>query len=127
MNHQSGISQGWARVGLGFLCLACFLMGGKTSSSQAVGGKHDLSGQIKIFDNYARDFQAAEKAVHGKDFETAEFLENTSRFVDERLYAVKYTLQIYDAMSCKTDKEKVKRLVNEQHCCPVKSRTESVG
>jgi hypothetical protein len=85
-----------------------------TASSQTAASKHDLSRDVKTFETYANDFRAAKQNVHGVEFEGTDFLENTSQMVEERLDDLSYTLRLYDRISCKADREKVKSLVKEQ-------------
>jgi hypothetical protein len=76
--------------------------------------KHDLSAEIKTFDSYTKDFHAALQSVHGEEFESANYLQELSAKVSERLTSLKYTLKIYDSISCKSDRETVKALVKDQ-------------
>jgi hypothetical protein len=76
--------------------------------------EHDLSAQVTIFGNYIKDFQEMGKSLSGESFDEANFLEQTSSLVQERLYATAAMLQMYDAISCKTDRANVRPLLKEQ-------------
>lgn len=102
------------RLTFGILFLTGFFLAGGMADSQVVANKHDLTPEISAFSDYTHDFQAATKTVQGAEVVTTSVLENISVIVEERLTSLKYTLQIYDMISSKTDREKVKSLVKEQ-------------
>jgi hypothetical protein len=101
-------------LAFGIVVLTSFFFVGEMADSQVAVGKHDLGGAINAFSNYTHDFQAATKTVKGEEVLTTSFLENVSVIIEERLTSLKYTLQIYDTISSKTDRDKVRSLVKEQ-------------
>jgi hypothetical protein len=75
---------------------------------------HDLSAQVKVFENYFTDFHEMEGPLHGEDLEEADFLEQTAFDIQERLYASNAMLRMYDNISCKADRAKVKTILKAQ-------------
>jgi hypothetical protein len=101
-------------LAFGIVVLTCFFFVGEMADSQVAAGKHDLSAAINAFSDYTHDLQAATKTVQGEEVLTTSFLENVSVIIEERPTSLKYTLQIYDTISSKTDRDKVRSLVKEQ-------------
>jgi hypothetical protein len=88
-------------------------------SSSAVMGKaqssnHDLSPQIKSFENYSKDFKAMEQPLKGQDLEVLFDLDHTATTAGDRLYAANAALEMYDGISFQPDRLRAKRILKEK-------------
>lgn len=76
---------------------------------------HDLSAISTAFDNYGRDFGAMERPLSpGNDLAALEFLQQVAMTSEDRIFAANTELQMYDSLSCGTDRVKVKRILKVQ-------------
>jgi hypothetical protein len=82
-------------------------------SQKAENNPHDLSALVTTFGNYEKDFQAMEKASDS-EFQMMEFLEQTALLAEDRIYAANAELKMYDAISCGSDRQKVKGILKDQ-------------
>jgi hypothetical protein len=82
---------------------------GKAQSSD-----HDLSPQIKVFENYNKDFKAMEQPLKGQDLEILFDLDHTALAAEDRLYAANAALEIYDSISSQPDRLRAKRILKEK-------------
>jgi hypothetical protein len=98
---------------IGAFFLIAFPISGE-SSLRVVSENHDLTGEIKRFADYRRDFESAQTKMSGEEWRATDFLNSVSRLDYERLDALQTTLEVYDRISCKTDREQVKALVRNQ-------------
>lgn len=81
---------------------------------QAQPNQHDLSEQIKTFENYSKDFRAMQEPLKGQDLEVLFDLDHTATTEEDRLYAANAALQIYDSISSPSDRAKAKVILKER-------------
>jgi hypothetical protein len=93
-------------LGLSFLFLPLGT-GGEQTSDQ-------MGDEFKKYQNYYRDFRAAEDGETGEEFASTEFLENISYVAEERVFALGYSLQIYKSFSCANGRTAAKGSLKEQ-------------
>ncbi len=73
-----------------------------------------LSAQVKTFSDYSKDFRALEGSLHGEDLQAVEFLDGAAATAEDRLHAAKAMLDMYDNISCKPDRDRVRPILKEQ-------------
>lgn len=73
-----------------------------------------LSAQEKVFSNYSKDFRALEGSLKGVDFEGVDFLDTVATTAEDRLYSAAAMSEIYDNISCQTDREKVRPILKKR-------------
>jgi hypothetical protein len=76
--------------------------------------EHALGPKVKMFNNYSKDFEAMEQPLHGEELQVVEFLEQVAKTAEDRLYALDAQLRMYDSVSCKDDRAKVKNILKGQ-------------
>ena len=81
---------------------------------KAQSGSHDLSPQIKSFENYSKDFRAMRTPVTGEDWEALVDLDDTAFRTEDRLHAANAALEMYDAISSQPDRLRAKRILKER-------------
>lgn len=102
---------------LGAVILCAFftpLLRAQVGSPNVQSNSHDLSAMVNVFENYVKDFRGMEQAARGEDFEILANLENAAMIAEERVFAANAELQMYDGISCATDRMKAKRILKEQ-------------
>jgi hypothetical protein len=97
---------------VGVISLATFPK--KISGQSGDSSQRNLDTQVKTFSNYSKDLRALEDSLHGEDLQAVEFLDATATRAEDRLDAAKTMLDMYDNISCKPDRDKV-RLVLKEH------------
>jgi hypothetical protein len=75
---------------------------------------HDLSALEKTFSTYSKDFQALEGPLRGDELLEVEFLDDVATTAEDRLHAANAMLEMYNSVSCRPDREKVKAILKEQ-------------
>ena len=97
---------------LGGLALAAFfnLLGVQAADSP----QQDLGSQVKTFSNYSKDFRALEDSLHGEDLQAVQFLDSVATTAEDRIHAAKAMLSMYDNISCKPDRARVRPILKEQ-------------
>src|SRR6202041_166053 len=69
---------------------------------------NSVSAQMNLFSDYSKDFRAMEDSLTGEEWQEVDFLSDVATATEERLYAVGAMLDMYAAVSCPTDREKLK-------------------
>jgi|HubBroStandDraft_2_1064218.scaffolds.fasta_scaffold39613_1 hypothetical protein len=74
---------------------------------------HDLSGQVRTFENHIKDIRAMENA-NPVDKEVLQDLEHSALTAEERLYAANTALEMYYSISSQADRANARRIVKEK-------------
>ena len=103
--------RGASLVALGALLFETFptRLGGQAASSPP----HDLSAQVKAFSNYSKDFRALEGSLHGEEWQEVDFLDGIATTAAETFEAANTMLDMYDSISCKPDRAKVRPILKK--------------
>lgn len=89
--------------------------GGQVSGSHPFPKLHALGPQVKLFNNYSKDFEAMEEPLHhGEELEVLEFLDQAAKTAEDRLYALDAELRMYDTVSCKPDRDNLRIILKGQ-------------
>jgi len=87
---------------------------GQVSGSRLQSSPHDLSPQLNAFQNYSKDFREMLKASHGEEFEVVDLLDHVATTAEDRLDATAAMLQMYDNISSKSHRARVKPILKKQ-------------
>jgi hypothetical protein len=87
---------------------------GQAASSRSQSKPHELKPQMTSFGNYSKDFREMQKALHGEELQVVEFLDEVATTAEDRLYAANAMLRMYDNISCKPDRVKVRGILRDQ-------------
>jgi hypothetical protein len=99
------------------LSTGIFQTGSTNLHAQVAGSmppSRDFGAQLKLFENYQKDFQQLEQSSKGTDFEELLFLEGVAAMAAERLYAAQTSSRVYSAIACEADRARVKKLYKDQ-------------
>ncbi len=89
--------------------------GGQVAGSHPFPKLHALGPQVKLFNNYSKDFEAMEEPLHhGEELEVLQFLDQAAKTAEDRLYALDAELRMYDSVSCKPDRDNLKIILKGQ-------------
>jgi hypothetical protein len=89
--------------------------GGQVAGSHPFPKLHALGPQVKLFNNYSKDFEAMEEPLHhGEELEVVQFLNQAAKTAEDRLYALDAELRMYDSVSCKPDRDNLKIILKGQ-------------
>lgn len=86
---------------------------GQAANTQSQSNAHDLRARVTTFDNYSKDFREMEKSLHGVELEVLEDFDRVATTAEDRLYAAYAMLHMYDTISCKSDRVRVKPILKE--------------
>jgi hypothetical protein len=90
-----------ARVGL-LIIVATF--SSFSAKGQSKVNPHDLEPQVKLFDNYSKDFSSMEQPAHGDEFEALNFYQGIAAMAEDRMAAANAELKMYDLLGCPADR-----------------------
>jgi hypothetical protein len=90
------------------------LLYGQVVTSHSPPNPHDLSSQVKAFDDYSKDFRAMQQPAQGEALQLLFFLDQVATTAQDRLYAANAALKMYDGISCKPDRVRAKRILKDQ-------------
>jgi len=101
------------------LVAVVFLMlrptGSQVAGSHPFPKLHALGPQVKLFNNYSKDFEAMEQPLHrGEELEVLEFFDQAAKTAEDRLYALDAELRMYDSVSCKPDRNNLRIILKGQ-------------
>ena len=97
------------------LIVAIQSTGGQVAGSHPFPKLHALGPQVKLFNNYSKDFEAMEEPLRrGEELEVVQFLNQAAKTAEDRLYALDAELRMYDSVSCKPDRDNLKIILKAQ-------------